>query len=143
MVFVPDAFEDRSVHPLLGVLNSQVFINYLRLTTPYMGTGRQVSAVGRRSAISNPLADDGRSTSSVQPYRGPHTESSVRWRNRHIAEANRRTDQSTVRTARLKGEDQRAALGGGVMLELGSGRMYIRASVSRTDALYLAGDEAA
>ena len=41
VVIVPDASEI-DPHCLLGLLNSSVFWRFIRLTTPYMGCGRQV-----------------------------------------------------------------------------------------------------
>ena len=74
MVIVLDASK---IDPftLLGILNSQVFWRFLRLTTPYMGTGPQVLRPADVRRFPIPRANDGRTTSFVQPYRSSRAES--------------------------------------------------------------------
>lgn len=66
VVIVPDASK---IDPfsLLGMLNSQVFWRFLRLTTPYMGTGRQVLRLAdvRRFPIPWPMTEEQRRLSSL------------------------------------------------------------------------------
>lgn len=66
VVIVPDASK---IDPfsLLGMLNSQVFWRFLRLTTPYMGTGRRVLRLAdvRRFPIPWPMAEDQRHLCSL------------------------------------------------------------------------------
>lgn len=61
VVIVPDPSKI-DPHCLLGILNSQVFWRFLRLTTPYMGTGRQVLRLSdvRRFPIPWPLREEQR-----------------------------------------------------------------------------------
>ena len=61
MVIVPDASK-MDAHCLLGILNSSVFWRFIRLTTPYMGCGRQVLRLSdvRRFPIPWPMTEDQR-----------------------------------------------------------------------------------
>jgi hypothetical protein len=65
-VIVPDA---STIDPfcLLGILNSQVFWQFLRLTTPYMGCGRQVLRLAdvRRFSIPRPMTEKQRHLCSL------------------------------------------------------------------------------
>ncbi len=61
VVIVPDASK-MDAHCLLGILNSSVFWRFIRLTTPYMGCGRQVLRLSdvRRFPIPRPTTEDQR-----------------------------------------------------------------------------------
>jgi hypothetical protein len=69
VVIVPDASK---IDPftLLGILNSHVFWRFLRLTTPYMGAGRQVLRLAdvRRFPIPLPMTKEQRHLSSHIGY---------------------------------------------------------------------------
>jgi len=58
LVIVPDASKI-DAHCLLGILNSSVFWRFIRLTTPYMGCGRQVLRLSnvRRFPIPCPMTE--------------------------------------------------------------------------------------
>lgn len=66
VVIVPDASKIEPF-PLLGMLNSQAFWRFLRLTTPYMGAGRQVLRLAdiRRFPIPWPMTEDQRRLCSL------------------------------------------------------------------------------
>jgi hypothetical protein len=61
VVIVPDASKI-DPHCLLGILNSSVFWRFIRLTTPYMGCGRQVLRLSdvRRFPIPRPATEEQR-----------------------------------------------------------------------------------
>jgi hypothetical protein len=61
VVIVPDASKI-DPHCLLGILNSSVFWRFIRLTTPYMGCGRQVLRLSdvRRFPIPRPMVEEQR-----------------------------------------------------------------------------------
>ncbi len=61
VVIVPDTFKI-DPHSLLGILNSNVFWRFIRLTTPYMGCGRQVLRLSdvRRFPIPSPVTTEQR-----------------------------------------------------------------------------------
>jgi hypothetical protein len=58
VVIVPDASKI-DPHYLLGILNSSIFWRFIRLTTPYMGCGRQVLRLSdvRRFPIPWPMTE--------------------------------------------------------------------------------------
>jgi len=61
VVIVPDSSKI-DPHCLLGILNSSVFWRFIRLTTPYMGCGRQVLRLSdvRRFPIPWPMTEEQR-----------------------------------------------------------------------------------